>query len=60
MFGIEIPNSHGVVVAGGEEVVVFGVDHELGDGIGVAFEHFDDSVLVDGPIIDEVVLFCCN
>ena len=52
MFGIEIPYSHGIIVAGGEEVVVFGVYHELGDGVCVALEHFYYSVLVDRPIID--------
>lgn len=56
---VEVPDAHGVVVTSGEEIVIFGVDHEVGDAIGVAFEHFDDSVLVDGPIEDQVVLLGC-
>ena len=54
--GVEVPDAHGVVVAGGEKVVVLGVDHEVGDAVGVPLEHLDDPVLVDGPIEDEVVL----
>jgi hypothetical protein len=50
IFGVEVPDSHGVVIAGGEEVVVFGVDHEIGDAVSVSLEHFDDPVLVDGPV----------
>ena len=57
-FGVEVPDAHGVIVAGGEEGVVFGVECEVGDGVGVSFEHFDDSVFVDGPVEDEVVFFC--
>jgi hypothetical protein len=57
IFGIDVPDAHSIVVAGSEEAVVFGVDDEVGDGIGVAFEHLDDLVFVDGPIEDEVVFF---
>lgn len=55
-FGVEVPDAHGVVVAGGEEVVVLGVDHEVGDAVGVPLEHLDHPVLVDRPVEDEVVL----
>lgn len=54
--GVEVPDAHGVVVAGGEEIVIFGIDHEVGDAVGVSLEHFDDPVLVDGPIEDQMVL----
>lgn len=32
----------------------------MGDGVRVAFEHLDDSVLVDGPVEDQVALLCCD
>ena len=59
-FGVKIPDSHCVVATGGEEVVVFGVNDEVGDGVVVSFEHFDHFVFVDGPIEDEMSFFGGN
>ena len=58
MLGVEVPDPQRVIVGSRQEVVVFGVDCQVGNGVAVAFEHFDDFVLVDGPIQHHVVLFC--
>lgn len=54
--GVEVPDAHGVVAGGGEEVVVLGVEHQRGDAVGVPLEHLDHPILVDRPVEHQVVL----
>ena len=54
--GIQVPDAHGVVCGGGEEIVVLWVEDQRGDAVAVPLEHLYDPVLVDGPVEHEVVL----
>ena len=56
MLAVQVPQPQRAVIAGAQEVVVLGVDHQVGDGVPVPLEHLDHPILMDRPIQDQIVL----